>query len=90
LDVRVVRVDIRLSLENPDARGVVPQRDGVQHPRHRHVQELYLTDEGREVLRRADAVVAEVEETITQQLGRINTARLKALLEKVADTAQKV
>ncbi|MDO0938119.1 hypothetical protein QQY66_42740 [Streptomyces sp. DG2A-72] len=26
------------------------------HPRHRHVQELHVTDAGREALRRADAV----------------------------------
>ena len=58
------------------------------HPRHRHVQELYLTDEGREVLRRADAVVAEVEANIAQQLGQANTTRLRALLEKVAAAAQ--
>ena len=59
------------------------------HPRHGHVQELYLTDEGREVLRSADAVVAEVERHIATQLGESNTARLRALLEKVAAAAQK-
>jgi DNA-binding MarR family transcriptional regulator len=58
------------------------------HPRHRHVQELHLTDAGREVLRQADALVAEVEEKITTRLGRTDSARLRALLEKVAATAQ--
>jgi DNA-binding MarR family transcriptional regulator len=68
-----------------ESRGQLERRP---HPRHRHVQELYLTDEGREVLRRADAVVAEVEENIAQQLGQANTTRLRALLEKVAAAAQ--
>jgi DNA-binding MarR family transcriptional regulator len=58
------------------------------HPRHRHVQELHLTKAGREVLRQADAVVAEVERQITEQLGPTGTAQLRALLEKVAATAQ--
>ncbi|MHA3019739.1 MarR family winged helix-turn-helix transcriptional regulator [Mycobacterium sp. BMJ-28] len=58
------------------------------HPRHRHVQELYLTEEGRTVLRSADAVVAEVEDTVIQQLGPTNATRLRALLEKVAAAAQ--
>src|SRR4051794_31230652 len=29
------------------------------HPRHRHVQELHLTDAGRDALRHADAVIVE-------------------------------
>lgn len=68
-----------------EGRGQLERRS---HPRHRHVQELYLTDAGREVLRRADAVVAEVEENITQQLGHASATRLRALLEKVAVAAQ--
>ncbi|WP_029111340.1 MarR family transcriptional regulator [Mycobacterium sp. URHD0025] len=57
------------------------------HPRHRHVQELHLTDEGRDALRRADAIVAEVEDEIGTQLGPANTKRLRALLDRVADAA---
>jgi len=68
-----------------EGRGQLERRS---HPRHRHVQELYLTDAGRDILRQADAVVAEVEETITQQLGHTNASRLRALLEKVDATAQ--
>lgn len=68
-----------------EKRGQLERRS---HPRHRHVLEMYLTDGGREVLRHADAVVADVEETITQQLGLTNTKRLRSLLEKVAATAQ--
>jgi DNA-binding MarR family transcriptional regulator len=67
-----------------EGRGQLERR---QHPRHRHVQELHLTDAGREILRRADAVVAEVEELVTAQLGPTNTDRLKTLLERVSDAA---
>jgi DNA-binding MarR family transcriptional regulator len=63
------------------------QLERRQHPRHRHVQELHLTDAGREILRRADAVVAEVEELVTAQLGPTNSDCLKTLLERVADAA---
>jgi DNA-binding MarR family transcriptional regulator len=59
------------------------------HPRHRHVQELHLTDLGREALREADAIVAQVEAEITESLGRANTARLRTLLETVANAAQR-
>lgn len=58
------------------------------HARHRHVQELHLTDAGRDVLRQADAVIQEVERSITGQLGAANAVQLKALLEQVAETAQ--
>jgi DNA-binding MarR family transcriptional regulator len=68
-----------------ESRGQLERR---AHPRHRHVQELHLTDAGREVLRRADALVSEVEQKITAGLGRTDTVRLRALLEKVAATAQ--
>jgi DNA-binding MarR family transcriptional regulator len=68
-----------------ESRGQLERRS---HPRHRHVQELHLTDAGRDVLRRADAVVADVEGMLTEQLGQTNTTRLRALLEKVAVTAQ--
>jgi DNA-binding MarR family transcriptional regulator len=61
----------------------------LRHPRHRHVQELHLTDAGREILHRADTVVTDAEAKITQELGHAKTARLKALLEQVATLAQK-
>jgi DNA-binding MarR family transcriptional regulator len=64
------------------------QLERKPHPRHRHVQELHLTDAGRDLLRQADALVEEVEQKITKQLGRADATRLKALLEKVAATAQ--
>ncbi|MGH3724617.1 MAG: MarR family winged helix-turn-helix transcriptional regulator [Mycobacterium sp.] len=68
-----------------EGRGQLERRP---HPRHRHVQELHLTDAGREALRHADATVTEVEKKLTDRLGTSDTARLKALLERVADVAQ--
>ncbi|MCV7114492.1 MarR family winged helix-turn-helix transcriptional regulator [Mycolicibacterium setense] len=64
------------------------QLERKPHPRHRHVQELHLTDVGRDALRRADAVVAEVEEQLSTQLGSANTKRLRTLLDKIAEAAQ--
>src|SRR5689334_15014090 len=64
------------------------QLERRSHPRHRHVQELHLTDAGREVLRQADSVVAEVERQITEQLGSTNAGRLRSLLEKVTAATQ--
>lgn len=68
-----------------EGRGQLERRS---HPRHRHVQELHLTDAGREILREADALVEEVEQKVAKGLGRADTARLRALLEKVAATAR--
>ncbi len=64
------------------------QLERRSHPRHRHIQELHLTDAGREVLRQADVIVEEVERLITERLGPTNTTRLRALLETVAAVAQ--
>jgi DNA-binding MarR family transcriptional regulator len=66
------------------SRGQLERRS---HPRHRHIQELHLTDAGREALRLADAVVTDIEHNITEQLGQAKTDRLKALLEQVIDAA---
>jgi DNA-binding MarR family transcriptional regulator len=70
-----------------EGRGQLERRP---HPRHRHVQELHLTDAGRAVLHQADILVEEVEKKITTGLGRTDTVRLRALLEKVAATAQEM
>lgn len=59
------------------------------HPRHRHVQELHLTDAGREVLRAADTVITAIEEQILQGLGRADAARLITLLGRVDDAIRK-
>ncbi|GAA4624432.1 MarR family transcriptional regulator [Actinoallomurus vinaceus] len=58
------------------------------HPRHRHVQELHLTDAGQDALRVADAVVAEIEQQITDKLGPEDAARLTALLGQAADAVR--
>lgn len=58
------------------------------HPRHRHVQELHLTDAGRDSLRDADAVVVEIEERIAEKLGTKKAAQLRALLYEVADVVR--
>lgn len=63
-----------------DDRGQVERRE---HPRHRHVQELHLTDAGREALRAADAVIAGVERQITEALGLEKITQLRKLLDQV-------
>ncbi|MFF4018691.1 MarR family winged helix-turn-helix transcriptional regulator [Streptomyces sp. NPDC001843] len=65
-----------------EERGQIERRP---HPRHRHVRELHLTDDGREALRHADAVIEEIEQRINEKLGRERAAQLKALLSEVAD-----
>ena len=58
------------------------------HPLHRHVQELYLTDAGREVLHAADAVIAAIEHQVITRLGPGDTARFTAMLGEVAAAAR--
>ncbi|NGO08315.1 MarR family transcriptional regulator [Streptomyces sp. HC44] len=71
-------------LEN---RGQLERRD---HPRHRHVQELHLTDAGREALHTADKVIADIETQITDGLGPDEAAQLRSLLNRVADTVREI
>ena len=52
------------------------------------MQELHLTDAGRETLRLADAVVAEIERQITEKLGPESTTQLTALLHQAADAVR--
>lgn len=68
-----------------ESRGQLERRE---HPRHRHVQELHLTDTGRDALRAADKVIADIELQITDGLGPEETARLRALLDRVARTVR--
>ncbi|MER5375819.1 MarR family transcriptional regulator [Streptomyces sp. NPDC002553] len=68
-----------------ESRGQLERRE---HPRHRHVQELHLTDDGREVLRAADEVIADIEHRITDALGPDDAARLRALLNRVEEAAR--
>jgi DNA-binding MarR family transcriptional regulator len=64
------------------------QLERRSHPRHRHVQELHLTDAGRKVLKSADAVIASIERQVTERLGPDSTARFTALLEEVIDAVR--
>ncbi|MBX9397407.1 hypothetical protein K4749_28430 [Streptomyces sp. TRM72054] len=52
------------------------------------VRELHLTDAGWEALRAADAVIVDIERQITDELGPKETAVLRALLDRVADTVR--
>ncbi|MFF1299364.1 MULTISPECIES: MarR family transcriptional regulator [unclassified Streptomyces] len=58
------------------------------HPRHRHVQELHLTDAGLDSLRDADAVIMGIEQLIAAKLGPRKTAQLRTLLDEVADVVR--
>lgn len=60
------------------------------HPRHRHMQELHLTDAGRDSLRDADAVIVEDQQQIAEELGVVKTAQLRTLLDGVADVVREV
>ncbi|MEV0643343.1 MarR family transcriptional regulator [Streptomyces sp. NPDC050619] len=69
-----------------ESRGQLERRE---HPRHRHIQELHVTDTGREVLRAADEVISGIERQITEGLGS-ETAQLRALLDQVAKAVREV
>ena len=58
------------------------------HPRHHHVQELHLTDAGRDALHSAKGAVEVLEQRIRQELGPEDTARLIALLNRAADATK--
>lgn len=64
------------------------QLERRSHPRHRHVQELHLTDAGRELLKSADTVVVAIEHQIVERLGPDDAARFTALLEEVVDAVR--
>ncbi|MET9789827.1 MarR family winged helix-turn-helix transcriptional regulator [Streptomyces canus] len=68
-----------------EGRGQLERRE---HPRHRHVQELHLTDAGREALRAADRVIADIEQHITEGLGPEESAQLRTLLDQVSKTVR--
>ncbi|AQZ70526.1 MarR family transcriptional regulator [[Actinomadura] parvosata subsp. kistnae] len=68
-----------------EGRGQIERRE---HPRHRHVQELHLTDAGRAALRAADEVIDGVERQIVDSLGPDAGAQLRALLDQVAEAVR--
>ncbi|MFI0990400.1 MarR family winged helix-turn-helix transcriptional regulator [Streptomyces exfoliatus] len=59
------------------------------HPRHGHVQELHLTDAGRTALRAADEAIAGIERQISGELSTQEAAQLRALLDRVAESARR-
>lgn len=52
------------------------------------MQELHLTDAGREALRAADQVIADIERHITEGLGPAESAQLRTLLDHVSKTVR--
>ncbi len=64
------------------------QLERRQHPLHRHVQELHLTEAGRQALNASDAVIAAIEHQITTRLGPVNIAQFTAMLGEVIDVAR--
>ncbi|MFF1398995.1 MarR family winged helix-turn-helix transcriptional regulator [Streptomyces sp. NPDC058287] len=55
------------------------------HPRHRNIQELHLTDAGREELSKAEYIVGDLERHIRQSLGDQRYHQLRELLGQVID-----
>jgi DNA-binding MarR family transcriptional regulator len=67
-------------------RGLVERRT---HPRHRNVQELHLTDAGRDELLKAEHIVSHLERHIHESLGDQRYRQLRELLGQVIDTLPK-
>ncbi|MER7811552.1 MarR family winged helix-turn-helix transcriptional regulator [Streptomyces sp900116325] len=63
-------------------RGLVERRT---HPRHRNIQELHLTDRGRDELTKAERIVSDLERHIRQSLGDQRYRQLRELLGRVID-----
>jgi DNA-binding MarR family transcriptional regulator len=63
-------------------RGLVERRP---HPRHRHVQELHLTDAGRDAVHSAQPAITAIEQRIVAELGPAESSHLITLLDRVTD-----
>lgn len=63
-------------------RGMVERR---AHPRHRNVQELHLTDAGRNELTKAECLISDLERHIRESLGIQRYRQLRELLGQVID-----
>jgi DNA-binding MarR family transcriptional regulator len=63
-------------------RGLVERR---VHPRHRNVQELHLTDEGRGELAKAEYIVSDLERHLQGSLGLQRYRQLRELLGEAID-----
>ncbi|MBB5782990.1 MarR family winged helix-turn-helix transcriptional regulator [Nonomuraea jabiensis] len=64
------------------------QLERRSHPRHRHVQELHLTDAGRQALKSADAMIVSIEHQIIERIGPDSAAQFTAMLGEVIDAAR--
>jgi DNA-binding MarR family transcriptional regulator len=62
------------------ASGLIERRP---HRRHEHIQELYLTARGEEVIAAADAIVAGLEADIARVLGEEDAAHLRRILGRL-------
>ena len=59
------------------------------HPRHRSIQELHLTDAGRDALTKAESIVGDLERHIKESLGTTRYRQLRDLLGQVIDDLPK-
>lgn len=66
-----------------EGRGLLERRT---HPRHRQVQELHLTDAGRDALRQADEVMASIEQQVVDILGDAESTELRSVLDRLTET----
>lgn len=71
---------VALLVTKLEAGGLVERRT---HPRHRNIQELYLTDEGHRTLQAAYRHVGTIEDKITDALGPEEAQHLRDLLDTV-------
>ena len=62
-------------------RGLIERR---HHPRHPHVQELHLTDAGRDALQYADSVMERIEQHVLDLLGVQQGEEFRLMLETLA------
>ena len=66
-----------------EGRGFIERR---LHPRHPHVQELHLTDEGRAALHEADVIVERIERQVIDELGAVEADHLRLVLDRLTSS----
>jgi DNA-binding MarR family transcriptional regulator len=71
-------------LNRLEARGFVARRS---HPLHASLVEIKLTENGRAVFEEADALVASLDERLTDGLSDADLAMARAVLVRIADNA---
>jgi DNA-binding MarR family transcriptional regulator len=67
-------------------RGLIERR---AHPRHRTVQELHLTDAGRDELMKAEQIISDLERHVRDSLGTQRYNQMRELLGQVIDDLPK-